>query len=499
MSTNQDKLFALVKSLTKAEKAHFTKYARLSSVKEKPDYLKLFDFLEKQEAYDEKVIKIHFEGERLLEHFSRKKNQLVSKIIDSLGVLYEGRIAETDLRRQMNQLPVLYEKTVQEKLLLKELEIRIRAMKKQAQKNECINVLIELFDWEKVVIIRQDKKSKEREINALIAEQETLQYALNQELNLRNIYWEAFHILTRDVELERVENRARFGQLMEFPLSIKKVDTLTSRAKKYYYFLTSSHHRIHGEADIAYTHAKELIDIYEREEKTQGYLNTVDYKNQLCYYMITCSRAGKFEDYPKTIAKLRALYDTAGADKVLFNVMSFLGLKYYLNTYQFDDAAELSDDIDRHWEGLLPVIKKRRQLAYCYNMAVAYWLSGKPEKAVTWISKILNFEGVEEGQRIILFARLIQLPIYYDFNDKNLDNRIESTRRVLSKHDRLGEFESLVIRFFRKLIRINFDKHQKQEHIQTFHQELIALKKNMTSAPHGLDELLVWCEGKSIT
>lgn len=496
MSTNQDKLFALVKSLTKAEKAHFTKYARLSAVKEKPDYLRLFDFLEKQEAYDEKVIKIHFEGERLLEHFSRKKNQLVSKIIDSLGVLYEGRTAETDLRRQMNQLPILYEKAVQEKSLFKEFEVRVRAMKKQAQKNECIGMLIELFDWEKLAIISQDKKSKERDINALIAEQEVLQHTLNQELNLRNIYWEAFHILTRDVELEGIESRARFEQLMEFPLNIKNVDTLTLKAKKHYYFLTSSYYRIRGKFDIAYTHARKLIGMYEQEEKKQGYVNTMDYKNQLCYYMITCSRAGKFEDYPKIIDKLRALYDTIGTDDVLFNVMSFLGLKYYLNTYQFDAAADLSDDIDQHWEGLLPVIKKRRQLAYCYNMTVAYWLSGKIEKAVTWLSKILNFEGVEEGQRIILFARLIQLPIYYDFNDDNLDNRVESTRRVLSKHDRLGEFESLVIRFFRKLIRINFDKQQRQEHIQNFHQRLMTIEKNNASPPHGLEELIVWCERK---
>jgi len=117
--------------------------------------------------------------------------------------------------------------------------------------------------------------------------------------------------------------------------------------------------------------------------------------------MITCSRAGKYEDYPKIIAKLRALYDSMETDKFLFNTMSFLGLKYYLNTHKFEEAVALSDDIELHWEELLTVIPKRRQLAYCYNMTVAYWLSGMPEKAATWLSKILNFEGVEEGMSFV--------------------------------------------------------------------------------------------------
>ena len=79
----KDKLFALVKSLTKAEKAHFSKYARLSSVKEKPDYLRLFEYLDKQEEYDEEALQVHFAGEKLLLHFSRKKNQLITKITES--------------------------------------------------------------------------------------------------------------------------------------------------------------------------------------------------------------------------------------------------------------------------------------------------------------------------------------------------------------------------------------------------------------------------------
>jgi len=489
----KDKLFALVKSLTKAEKAHFSKYARLSAVKDKPDYLKLFEYLDKQEDYDEEALQVHFEGEKLLLHFSRKKNQLITKITESLGVLYETRTPETDLRRQMNQLPVLYEKAIHEKTLLKEVEVRIRAIKKMAQKHEQLHVLMELFDWERRVLVNLDKKTKEQETQVLITEQERLRHILNVELNLRNIHSEAYLILTKDIELEIAANRNKFEQLMEYPLTISEVDELSGKAKKYFYFLKSSYHRIHQEPDLAYKYARLLVDIFEKEEKKQGFVNTVEYKNQLCYYMVTCNRAGKYEDYPKTIAKIREMYDSMEEDPLLLNTMSFLGLRYYLNTYQFEEAATLADDIDRHWEALLSVTRKRRQLAYCYNITIVYWLSGNIEKAITWLSRILNFEDVKEGQRIILFARILQLPIYYDLGDENLDNRVESTRRVLAKRKQLGAFEGLVIKFFRKLVRA-FEKDKKQALFQRFYAELTIFEANSGSAPHGLEEMILWCK-----
>ena len=209
--------------------------------------------------------------------------------------------------------------------------------------------------------------------------------------------------------------------------------------------------------------------------------------------MITCSRVGKFEDYPRTIAKIREMYDETEEDTLLFNIMSFLGLKYYLNMYQFEEAAELSNDIDQHWEALLKVTTKRRQLAYCYNMSIAYWFSGNIQKAITWLSRILNFEDVKEGQRIVLFARILQLPMYYDFGDENLDNRVESTRRVLAKRNRMGDFEGIVIRFFRKLVRI-FEKDKKQALFQKFYADLTEFNAQNTPAPHGMDELLHWCK-----
>jgi len=61
----QDKLFSLIKSLTTGKKSHFTRYARLNSIKEKPEYLRLFKFLDTAWEYDKAALKAYFKDEKL--------------------------------------------------------------------------------------------------------------------------------------------------------------------------------------------------------------------------------------------------------------------------------------------------------------------------------------------------------------------------------------------------------------------------------------------------
>lgn len=84
----QDKLFALIKSMTPAEKAYFSKYSRLNSVREKPDYLLLFEFMDDCEEYDGAAIIEHFAGEKFISQLARKKTQLKDKIMESLSVYH---------------------------------------------------------------------------------------------------------------------------------------------------------------------------------------------------------------------------------------------------------------------------------------------------------------------------------------------------------------------------------------------------------------------------
>ena len=78
--TNQ--LFDLIKSLTPEEEKQFT---LLSSLQQgEKNYIKLYNYIQKQENYDEESVKNHFKNEVFVQHFASEKNQLLHHILKSL-------------------------------------------------------------------------------------------------------------------------------------------------------------------------------------------------------------------------------------------------------------------------------------------------------------------------------------------------------------------------------------------------------------------------------
>jgi hypothetical protein len=80
----RDKLFQLVRSLTKTEKRYFSIYAQLHTKSENNDYLKLFREFERHDTLDETKIKSNLTGERLLEHYAVTKSYLYDLILKAM-------------------------------------------------------------------------------------------------------------------------------------------------------------------------------------------------------------------------------------------------------------------------------------------------------------------------------------------------------------------------------------------------------------------------------
>jgi len=59
-------LFSLIQTLTKSEKRFFKLNSSLQSGEK--NYLKLFDFIEKQSSYNEEELKAYFSKEKFIQH-----------------------------------------------------------------------------------------------------------------------------------------------------------------------------------------------------------------------------------------------------------------------------------------------------------------------------------------------------------------------------------------------------------------------------------------------
>jgi len=490
--TQQDKLFVFIQSLTRAEKSYFTKYARLNAAKEKPDYLLLFEYLSEVRTYDEAELKKRFKGEKFISQLAGKKTRLKDKIMESLSHCHANHTVEASLRLQMNVLPTLYEKAKENKVLLKEYENQIKAIKKKAEKEECFAVLVDLFIWERRLLGILDTNKGEKAILSLLETRQKFQNKLNQELDLERASLCTELIRLKDPKIVNPNSRRQFQNLVVNVLEKYDSEDLLILAKRNYFYVKCSYYFYLKDWKLAHEIAKNLVNTYSEDDTIDPVISK-DYKHHLCNYLTASDFANKFDDYPDTINKLKV---TASEENIrLFNTIHFKMLIYHLNNHQIEEAVSVSENVESRWDELCTVIEKRRQLAYCYNITVAYWFGEKVESTVYWLSKTLNFETTQQGQRFVNAARIIQLPIYYDYEDDNLENRIDSTRKVLAKKKVLNDYRQIILSGFRKLVRC-IDRQEREACITDMRLVLIQIKDEHNIKAMDLECLLLWSKLK---
>jgi len=260
-------------------------------------------------------------------------------------------------------------------------------------------------------------------------------------------------------------------------------------AKRDYFYVKSAYYRYQGQWDLSYDSASNLIDTYSQGQ-VLGIISTLKYKKHLCTHLVAADHSSNFSNYLDTLNKLEKL--SFGDDIKMFNTVQFKKLIYHIQKHDFELAGKLSDEIDSKWDKICTITHKTRQLAYCYNIVLAYWWGGRLKDAVYWLSKILSFENHQEGQRYVNLGRTIQLPLFYDFQDENLDNRIESTRKVLRSRGELNDYRKVIISSFRQLIRCLL-KEERKSCIIDMHDKLLKIQNEQNINAPDLEVIIFWC------
>src|SRR3954465_12764953 len=96
---NSDILFQLVHSLEKAEKRHFKLYIKRSSAKEDLKIVRLFDALDHQDIYDEKLLLKRLPGTEKRQLYNLKTH-LYGEILASLRLLKSADSIDLQLNEQ---------------------------------------------------------------------------------------------------------------------------------------------------------------------------------------------------------------------------------------------------------------------------------------------------------------------------------------------------------------------------------------------------------------
>jgi hypothetical protein len=446
MMVAQSDLFDLIKSLSASEKRYFKLYAAAIGGKEASSYMKLFNFIDKMNSFDDNLIKKKFKNERFIKQLSVLKNYLLNLIIK--GLLHSREEAHTSyhLQVQVATIQLLYEKGLH-KLCLK----TIKRLKEAAQRQEDFSMIDKLCDWE-IRILMCDLQTTtaieiiDGQINSI-----------KKRLTDLEIKREALGLL--EVSYETKTNTANNKLLKAAEKFEKKTRVQQNNVGilgKYFYHtgLNVAYGRLNNNDKRLY-HATAAM---KQVEYNQSFLkaNLRLYITLMYNYSNALFSIRKYEllqdflDEKSNI--IEALNDDVHTELKLMGNVILLNVKVllFINGYYSKlplNTLSVSKKIiqeSRHYSEGFYIAE------LCTILIHALFLEKQFQEALYFVNEILNHKRYKSIQLFYSQARLWELILHHELNNIILLKSLcESTVRFLSKEKKLMPFDLKMINYLK--------------------------------------------------
>jgi len=449
-------LFDLIKSLSKSEKRFFKLTSALQSGDK--NYLKIFDYIEKQEEYDEEHLKKTFSKEIFIKHLPSEKNHLYKLILKSLRSFTSEKSIASILAQEIKNIEILYSKA-----LYKECNKLIARSKVKAREHEKFYHLIELINWEKVLIDSSYEAGEfSLNIDKIIKEEAEVIEKLRN-LAEYMVLDARINLIFRTGGFSRATvERAKVEEISDNHLIKGKNTALSSKAASICYYvkgLCAMANRNHSDSFTFFNRAREILDNNPKikEAASKRYVNTLIHLMR-CYIEI-----GDSEKARELIFDIRELRTTNGFKSIdiallIFSNSNAQELILYQSMGKFQESVDLIPEIEKQHSKLQGKVSKEMELLLHYYKAYSYFGVSDFKQAMMSINIILNDNEQSLRQDIYSLARLVNLIIHYELENYDyLDYLIRSTSRYLNKHEREYKIEILCIKFIKRLSKIHTD------------------------------------------
>lgn len=489
---SSDDLFHLIHSLGKAEKAYFKINTRNISENNKPFYIELFDFLEKQNSYNEERLLKRF-SPIIISRLSYNKNYLYNLILKTLHSFNES--ISSRLRNDLNKIEFLFEKG-----LYRQCAKLIRKSKSEAKKHGKQLAFIELTEFETELMHLQSYKGKT--VEDIDNEFGEIYNALDKCKNYND-----YRRLSSIVFFKRIkkgfirskEELKLYDPFLKHPLFQSEVKAMSFQALISYYAFYSTYYFDSLDHNKAYHYSKQMLQLIEQnphllKEKPNRYLVALN-------NLITCQNMlFKFEEarnYTSILYTLRSQFPKL-SDKIECDTFIH-SLETYMDSGNFKtgvkEMEEFKNKLIRQKNTYFKNIKDR--VVVNYDFCCLHFGAEDYQKANYYLNEILNNPS-DTRRDLHCFSKILGLIIHFELNNTELlEYSIRSTYRYLLKRKRLYKFEDAILNFIRKNI---FKENTYTELIEAFkglHIELLKLSKNPFEK-RALDyfDFISWLESK---
>lgn len=488
-------LFELIQSLSKSEKRFF----KLSSSLQSGDknYLKIFDVIDKQTAYDEDALKGMFKGETFIKHLPSEKNHLYKLILKSLRSYHADNSISSILKQEIKNIEILYKKA-----LYKECNKFLSRAKRLAIEHEKFYYLFEMLSLEKLLLEEAYEAGEfTKDLDALIREEQDVIDKLRN-LAAYHVLYSKINYVFRSGGFARSEaDRALVEEISHHPLIIGQNTALSRRAATICYYIQGFCATANVDKEAAlnkFNRVREILDDNPliRKDLPKRYIRTL---SNILTVQINTGRIDEAEAMIVTMREFskKAHFQADDIDLMIFKSTYLAELRIYEKKGEFEKAIAIVEPIVKRIEKSDGKINKEQELDFMVNIASVYFGAGNYKESLQWLNRVLNDNEPNLRQDIYSYARLFNLVVHYELGNFDLlEYIIKSTTRYLAKRQRDHELEILILDSMKKLARIA-GRPEKFDAFKTFKKDIDSHLSNAT------DEIIfeffnfpVWLDSK---
>lgn len=454
-SLQNDALFYLVKSLTKAEKRQFKLFAKAAQGVEDKKFVQLFDVLDKMDDYDEDAI---FERAPDIkrQQLSNLKRHLYRRVLASLRSQYIARNIDIEIREQIDYAKILYSKGLYHQSL--RLLERVKGIAKDAHQDI---LHFEIIEFEKLIESRHITRSFDNRAEELVEESRRRNevVGLSSELSSLGLRLYGLYIKIGHVGNEKDAFMVREFWRANMPKTSER--KLTFFEKAYLYQAYVWYHYILQDFLQCYKYARKWVELFERQPAMcridpDLYMRGINNLMAILFYV------GRSEQLENCLLQLETFQQQYGqewsshSEASAFIYIYTAKINRHFMSGTFTDGLSLILHVEtglRHYKRHLD---DYRVMVFYYKIACLYFGSGDNGHAIDYLNRIINSSLGQLREDIQCYARLLHLIAHYELGHYDLlEYLVKSVYRFLAKMKELNAVQSEVLHFLRTTIHKN--------------------------------------------
>ena len=451
LSHQKDPLFILIKSLSKSEKRQFKLFVGRLEGNTDSKFLALFNYLDKHDSYDEKMILKKGIVSKL--QLSNLKANLYKQILKSLRLGFANQNIRVALREQLDYATILYDKGLSKQ----SLKILDKA-KGIAIKNGEKNIAYEIVELEKVIESQYITRSTENRADELAIQAKELSRQNVISSKLSNLSLQLYSVL---LKVGYVKNKKDYDNVYTyFHDRLPKYDSneLGFREKLWLYKAYLWYSFLIQDFLSCYKYARKWVDLFE-SNSSMIKVNPVFYLKGVHYLLESLFYIKHQTKFNETLNKLEQNINT---ELILQNdntkALSFIylytnKLNLHFLSGRFNDGLSLITEIEQQISFHKNRIDQHHIMLFYYKIACMYFGVGDYNSCINYLNKIISTKNLTIREDLMCFARILNLVAHFDAGlDENLEVQLKDTYRFLLKMNDLHAIQKEMLNFLREVV-----------------------------------------------